>query len=293
MSTQGWDAYFKVIRFQPVHRRITTVSLGHVQDHGWDTTQPTGAALDLVRDDLLAVQYVMRKLFVEGGNGMVESVSTLKLGGHTAAETQAWFLHELRGGKKRVRLELLDYSGPGAFRTEGGESQLLSEVAHHLRSGTFVSFNLVSPIPGEITEALSMSRGLRTLTIDSWSHTEAGASLARALSSPTATHGISTIRTEISNPIPSLRSVVFCHLWDLLEVKPLKCLYLRLCDSARAEFFTQIVATQTHLRRRAQLGFPPLQTIELVCWHTLPPIDPIVAAIAKVSPTTVVKETLL
>ena len=141
-----------------------------------------------------------------------------------------------------------------------------------------------------------MSRGLRVLGLKFGGDYDAPvypefAALARALAPPTATHSIESILTDIGNESDPHANGTVCHIWDFLEIPPLKNLALDIFDSVQC-LLTQIEVLKSYFRRRAQQGLPPLQTLEFCRLPTCPSLEPVVAAIAEVSPTTAVKDEL-
>lgn len=296
MSTKGWEAYFKAILFQPVHHPINQV---YIAVHLWSETP-----LDLVPEDLPTAQYVLRKVFVEEGTGLV-SEPTLRLGRESkCVDAHTWALRQLRGTKKRVHL-VLENNPENCW---GDKEQFLSELAHQLSSGTFVSIDMIAsfPMSVEIAVAISMSQGLRALSISHWpvdelpsfsySYEEEDSDgfeeyenvsqdprLTDALLSPTATHTIESIETWImgSHRVPR-------QYWGFLEIKSLKIMYLHAVPELSPSHISEL---KTHLLRRAQLGYPPIQTIDVGYWREPRALRPLIVAVAEVSPTTVVKYT--
>ena len=294
MSIKGWEAFFKVIRFQPLHAPITEAWVGCIA-RPRNVWPPETSQMDLARGDLPTAQLVLRKIFVEEGAGIV-SEPTLNLHHASPPEAQAWILRQLRGTKKRIHLKMFNHRlGVDEDETEDARKQFISELSHHLRVGTFASLHVWSPfpMPQELTESLCVSRGLRALGLRTNEHFDLGyPSLARALLSPTATQRIESFHTEIGCPelgiVHPSDSYMVCRVWDFLDIPSLHHLCLNL--NGGSCLFNQIEALKSHLRRRAELGLAPLQVIELVCNYSLyPSLEPVVAAIAEVSPTTVVK----
>ena len=60
MSIKGWEAYFKVIRFQPVHAPIIEATVGQDGFQHPYVKEPGTSQLECVREDHPALQLVLR-----------------------------------------------------------------------------------------------------------------------------------------------------------------------------------------------------------------------------------------
>ena len=237
-------------------------------------------------------------LDVRGGGDCLTSEPTLYMSDDTLPMTQAWILCQLRGTNKRIHVHIINNLAEDADEPEAGRTQFISELSYYLRAGTFASLHWMSstPMPQEIIESICVSPSLRTLGLEAWGESDAFAyleyeSLLRALLSSTAAHAIESIPTDIwpRGGTNTRDSDATFRAWDFLDIPSLKHLYLHLYDRGR-HLFTQIEALKSRLRRRAQLGLPPLLTRELAHYSFLS-LERVVAAVAEALPTIAVKET--
>ena len=276
MSIKGWGAYFKVIRHQPVHSRITGLEIGQACAPAWAPDADGQEALDRVRDNLPTAQYALRKMFVEEGNGICAHPH-LHIYSDTPVETRAWILRQLRGSKRNDACMYFNF-GRVAGLSQPRQTLFCSELARLLQEGTFERLELGDPfpLPQEVPEALSMSQGLRALSLgEAWyyEHDSECGDLAQTLFSPAATHSIERICVRMFGscglPDDDEDELLPCRVWDLLDIRSLKHLDLRLISGDCPYVFPHADAIGAKLRRRAQLRYSPLHTVTITPEHTL------------------------